>query len=292
MKHVPPIFAALLGSFLFGLVPYFSIELYRSGLDPQSLLFLRYWLAVGLVGTVALTTWSQNKNVPRQAMLILFLTAALVGTLQTYSYFQAIRLIPSSIAILIFFTHPAMTLFIERLVFRTAIRPLRMVSAISILVGSAMALHRLAEPAQLAIEGVALAFTTALCYCVYLQITVRQLRQMPTPLGTLLVYTGLGTGYLVIVLVTGMRTPVDTTSWIQIAMIAVFGGAIPIALFAFSMPRLGPAGYGVVASTELLTVVAIGIIFLGEPFDFLQAAGAAIVVGGIIIYPRDKSVLT
>jgi drug/metabolite transporter (DMT)-like permease len=54
----------------------------------------------------------------------------------------------------------------------------------------------------------------------------------------------------------------------------VFGSAIPTAAFAYSMPHLGPSAYGIVASTELLTAVAIGVAILGELLSALQVFGA------------------
>jgi drug/metabolite transporter (DMT)-like permease len=81
----------------------------------------------------------------------------------------------------------------------------------------------------------------------------------------------------------GFHPPPNTPSWLLLLTIVVFGSVIPMAAFAYSMPKLGPSTYGIIASSELLTVVAIGVAFLGERLTALQIGGAILVISGIVL---------
>jgi drug/metabolite transporter (DMT)-like permease len=122
-----------------------------------------------------------------------------------------------------------------------------------------------------------------LIYSVYLQIVSPHLRKMSAWTGAALIYAGLGTGFLVAVSLAGLRLPADATSWLGLGAIVVVGSALPIAAFAYSMPRLGPSAYGIIASTEVVTVTAVGVLFLDEALSAFQICGAAFVLAGIML---------
>jgi drug/metabolite transporter (DMT)-like permease len=278
-----PLILAMTGSILWGTVPYFSISLYKSGLNVESLLFLRYWLGIGVIAPIVFATSGRSDRAPRKGAIILFLSAAILGTTYVFCYFEALRRVPSSIAILLFFTYPALTLVLERVLFKISIPRMKAVAAIIIVVGSGLAIGKFGEFGGYSGVGFLFATLAPLGYCVYLQITSRQLKKMSAWTGALLIYSGLGTGFLVVVAIVGLHAPIDLKSWLQLAAIVVFGSALPTAAFAYSMPRLGPSAYGIVASCELLTVIAIGVVLLNEHLSLMQICGAILVVSGIIL---------
>jgi drug/metabolite transporter (DMT)-like permease len=57
-----------------------------------------------------------------------------------------------------------------------------------------------------------------------------------------------------------------------------------ITLFSYSVPRLGPSSYAIIANLELVTVVTIGVILLGEKMTRERAGGGALIVTGIVGY--------
>jgi len=80
-----------------------------------------------------------------------------------------------------------------------------------------------------------------------------------------------------------LRLPLDAVSWLNFGAIVVAGSALPMAAFAYSIPRLGPSAYGIIASTEVITVTAIGVLFLDESLSTFQICGAVFVLAGIIL---------
>jgi inner membrane transporter RhtA len=76
----------------------------------------------------------------------------------------------------------------------------------------------------------------------------------------------------------------DAWAWMHLFAIASIGSAIPMFIMAYSLPRLGAAGFGVMSSFELVTVVFFGVLLLGEELSSTQWIGVACVLAGMMIY--------
>ena len=100
--------------------------------------------------------------------------------------------------------------------------------------------------------------------------------------GAAAIYLGLGTGYAIVTLFTGMHLPSHTTGWLALAAIAFVGGVIQISSFAYALPRLSASGYSIIVSLELVSVVLLGVTVLGEKLSPIQIVGIVLVVAGIV----------
>ncbi len=80
----------------------------------------------------------------------------------------------------------------------------------------------------------------------------------------------------------GLKLPADASAWQSLLAIAIVGGVIPVVSFSYALPRLSGARYSIIVSLELVTVVMIGVLLLGEKLSAIQFAGIALVAVGII----------
>lgn len=252
-------------------------------MNLESILFLRYWLGFCTIATVIILRGGYKKPFCGKAAPKVFLSAALIGTTYVLLYFESLRRIPTSLAVVIFLTYPAIMIIVERIAFKTAISPFKAVAAALIVAGSGLAVGKITAFNGSASLGLAFAVMAPIAYCAYLQITSRELAKMSAWTGALLIYAGTGIGFLGVILVAGFHAPPDFQSWLLLAAIVIFGSALPAVAFAYSMPRLGPSAYGIVASSELLTVIAIGVTLMGETLTSLQMIGASLVASGIVL---------
>ena len=55
-------------------------------------------------------------------------------------------------------------------------------------------------------------------------------------------------------------------------------------LFTYSVPRLGASSFAILANTELVVVVSIGVLVLGEAMTPWRAVGGALIVTGIVAH--------
>lgn len=273
---------AALGSSLVGTVPFFAIGLYQSGMDVASVLFGRY--ATALLVLIPLAYWTSPGIAAewRAAGRGLFFNGITFGLLQTYTYFRAVQTVPSSVVITVFFVYPTLSLLLDRVVYGLQLRWQSMMAAAFILVGALLAGWPSLSLGGADPVGIICVLATPLIFSIYVAIAYRYTRQTSPFMGASSIYLGLGSGYLLAVAVMGLKLPGNPAAWTSLLAIALIGGVIPIVSFAYALPKLSAGRYSIIVSLELVTVVLIGVLFLGEKLSAIQFAGIALVAVGII----------
>ena len=275
--------AAAIGSTLVGSLPMLALGLYATGMNVTSVLFWRYWLALLVLAPLAWWTSPSLRDDWRHAGRGLFVNAITLGMVQTYTYFRAVQGMPSSIVITIFFTYPVMTLVLDRVFFGKRPGSWSALAALLVFAGAALAGWPTLSLDISDKVALACAIATPLVFSVYIAIAYRFTRQASAFAGGAFIYLGLGTAYALVSLVAGLQIPVGSGSWLRVAAIALVGGVIQISAFAYALPRLSASGYSIIVSMELVTVVCLGVVVLGEHLSLLQTAGIVLVLTGIII---------
>lgn len=275
--------AAALGSSLVGTVPYFAIGLYQAGMDVASVLFWRYWIALAVLIPMAWWTSPSLRAEWQRAGRGLFLNGLTLGVLQTYTYFRAVQTVPSSVVITVFFVYPIITLALDRYIFSIAVRWQSMAAVGLIFIGALLAGWPSLGFGNADTVGLICVLATPVVYAVYIAIAYRYTRQGNSPFaGASAIYLGLGTAYAIVLGIFGMRFPHGIGEWQSLFMIAIVGGVIQIASFAYALPRLSAGRYSIIVSLELVTVVLIGVLLLGEKLSAIQLVGIGLVAVGIV----------
>jgi drug/metabolite transporter (DMT)-like permease len=73
-----------------------------------------------------------------------------------------------------------------------------------------------------------------------------------------------------------------------VVFIAIGPGALTMTLFSYSVPRLGAGSFAILANAELVTVVMLGVLVLGEEFTLGSAIGGALIVAGILTHALSR----
>ncbi|MBM3479193.1 MAG: DMT family transporter [Alphaproteobacteria bacterium] len=275
---------APLGAILIGAVPYFAVGLQRSGMDTASILFWRYFFALSLLLPIALLLRQKLRAGWNEGGRGLFLTSLTLGAFQTFCYFRAVELIPTSVAVLFFYAYPLMTLLLQR-VLQGRQAPLQTLFAcLLILAGAGAMAHGALWQADLPLAGLLLAAIVPVTYGFYAIRMATLAGRLPSLPAAIFIQLGLLASYAAMTLVSGLSTGGDAWTWLQLFAIASIGSAIPMFIMAYSLPRLGAAGFGVMSSFELVTVVFFGVLLLGEQLTPTQWIGVACVLGGMLIY--------
>src|SRR5207237_10810549 len=76
----------------------------------------------------------------------------------------------------------------------------------------------------------------------------------------------------------GLDMPTHAASWLLVLLIALGPGALTMTLFSYSVPKLGATGFAILANAELVTVVLIGTLVLGEAMTPDMPIGGALIV--------------
>jgi drug/metabolite transporter (DMT)-like permease len=274
--------AAALGSSLVGTVPYFAIGLYQSGMEVSSVLFWRYWIALGVLIPLA---WWTSQNLRAEwfgAGRGLFLNGITLGVAQTYTYFRAVQTVPSSVVVTVFFVYPMITLVLDRYVHALHIRWQSIAAVTLIFFGALLAGWPTLGLGNADPVGLACVLATPIIFSAYVAIAYRYTRQASPFAGASSIYLGLGCGYTVAALLFGASLIPKASAWPSLFAIGLIGGAIQIASFAYALPRLSAGRYSIIVSLELVTVVIIGVLLLGEQLTAVQFAGIGLVAVGIV----------
>lgn len=287
-RQWPAMLAAVAGSVIVGFMPVMTLRLYADGMSAPSMLAWRYTIALVPLAAAAALAGDSLKAALRGGAWRIALVGATLGAGQTLCFWESLHWIPTSVAILLFYTYPALTLLIERLVFGRPIRPLPALCVAAILVGAALVLLPGLRSGGIDPRGVLWLLPAPVLYAFYLAANAVLMRRHPPLVAGGFLYLGFALVFLAAGAVRGIDVPTDTGAWMLIVAIALGPGAVTITLFSYAVPRLGPASYAIIANTELITVVLLGILVLGEAMSMGRAAGGALIVGGILVHALSR----
>lgn len=277
---------AAFGSICVGMVPFMVRSLQTSGMDTLSLLFWRYAIGIGvLLPMVAATSWARSAvepRIPGRTLLALY-GCGLWASMQTFAYYKSIETIATSVAATLFFSYPIFTLLLDRFVLGIRVPGSTVFAIAAIFVGVVLtSLPQLSVDTH-AVFGLTLAALSPLLYALYITYSFTLTRQAPTFVAAALIYGGQLTAFGVAVAIAGLTWPATAREWLLVAGIGTLGGAVQVATFAYALPRLSGSGYAVIVSLELVTVVVIAALVLGEHFPPLSMLGIALVLAGVLV---------
>ena len=280
--------AAICGSALVGVMPMFALHLYTAGIAAPSMLFWRYGMALILMGAIAAALRLDLKREWWDGGWRIALVGMSLGAAQTLCFWKSIETLETSVAVLLFYTYPAVTLLIDRLVFKLPLRPVALACVAVILFGAGLITAPGLQAGALDPRGLAWALPSPLFYALYLALNARLLRRHPPLVGAGFLYIGMGLTFTVAAIVTGLDVPANSETWLLLLLVAIGPSALTTTLFSYAVPRLGAGSYAIIANVELVTVVSIGMLVLGETVTTNRLAGAALVIAGIVTHALSR----
>ena len=284
----PAALAALSGSTMVGVMPLIALQLYADGLTAPSMLFWRYAIAIMALAAAAKVAGLLLSQAWRAGAWRVGLVGATLGAAQTLCFWESIKTLETSIAVLLFYTFPAVTLALDRIVFKQPIRPLALFCIAIILIGAALITGPGLHGGTLDARGLAWALPSPLIYAAYLAINARMLRRHPPLIGAIGLFAGMAVTFGVTAALFGLDAPSSPLGWGLLLFIALGPGALTMTLFTYSVPRLGASSFAILANAELVTVVLIGVLILGEAVTFGRVVGGALIVAGILTHALSR----
>jgi drug/metabolite transporter (DMT)-like permease len=271
-------------SVMFGFVPLAARGLYADGLSTWSLLCWRYLLALVIIFAGIRLAGLSLSAALRQGAWRITLVGVSLGAAQTLCYFQSLRRLDTGIAVLLFYTFPVVTLAVERFFLKQQVAPAALLCVIVILAGAAMIAGPGLHNGTIDPRGLVWAVPGPIIYAFYLAANARLMARHPPLISAGFLYGGLAAAYLGAALWLGASLPKSTPGWLSLAFLALGPGAVAAVSQAYSMPRLGPATYAIIANCELITVVVVGAAVLGEKLTATRALGGGLILAGILLH--------
>jgi len=272
--------AVVLTAALVSLSSIFSRFSYDLGNNPQTLILLRYLMFCPLCLLLIKLT-GQSLNLARQQFPATYL-AGFFYTLGSGSLLASMYFLPVSLAIVIFYTYPILTLAGRRLIDRQAPGLIEAVCFLLAFFGLFLALN--ISGARPDTVGVMFALTASASMSVSYLISDSRLKAVPSI--TLTFHLAVAGLILAAVLIITTRS--FNPGQISLANIVYILGAILCFAFAFifmfkGISLIGAVNTSMILNLEPVFTIALSVLLLGESLSEIQLIGAVLVIAAIVV---------
>ncbi|MEO5884405.1 MAG: DMT family transporter [Candidatus Limnocylindrales bacterium] len=299
----PPLigFAVVLGSAaLFGMLGPLSRFAYEAGMEPAAFVFWR--ALIGFLILALVVGWRSRsgaarlvrfQDMSRRSRLTLFV-AAVAGFTLNLCMFIAFDRITVALALLGFYTYPAMLAVANVVMGREPLDRPRIVALGLALVGMIAVVASQLDPAagiRLDAIGIGLALGAALSQTVYVIVSRDGYRMVPTEqaIAAVLLVTVVGAGILAVVGGSpgSIVQPIVSPAVLPLLLFTgLFTAAIPSLGFLSGIRWIGGLRAGILMLFEPVVGVALAAWLLDEALAPVQLAGAIAILGAAVILQR------
>ena len=289
---------------LFGMLGPLSRFAYDAGMQPAAFVAWRAGVALVVLGVVI--AWRVGRgsavllrfrSMPRRAQVTL-LIAALMGFSLNLAMFMAFDRITVALALLGFYTYPAMIAVVNVVLGREPLDRTRMIALGLALAGMIAVVAAQLDPAngiRLDALGIGFALGAALSQTVYVVVSRDGYPDVPTDqaIAVVLAVTVVGASLLAI-----LGGAPETLAWPLVepsvlpilVFTGVFAAAIPSLGFLRGIREIGSLRAGILMLFEPVVGVALAAWLLGETLGPVQIAGAVAILIAAILLQRASRV--
>ena len=278
----------------YGLNPMFTLPLYKVGMDADSVLFLRYLIALPLLAAMILCRRRSFRLTSRQLVSTMLL--GLLVALSSLTLFLSYNYMDAGVASTILFVYPVLVAVIMALFFHERLSMLTALCIVLATVGIGMLMKSGSGGAMLSLTGVALVLGSALSYAIYIVAVNRSsLKNVATLVITFYV---LLFGVLLFVarlfMAGGVTTPPSDQWWLWGCLVglAVFPTAISFVCTNTAIQCIGSTPTAILGALEPLTAVVIGVTMFGEALTPRICGGLVLIVVAVSLVVGGNSVST
>lgn len=247
----------------YGMNPLFALPLYKTGMDPDSVLFFRYLFAIPLLG-IMIKARGRNFKLKRKQILPLIIMGLLIS-ISSLTLFQSYNYMEAGIASTLLFVYPIMVALIMSFFFKEKLTIQTVLCILLALAGIGL-LYKGGDGATLSLVGIGLVMASSLSYAIYI-VGVNQsvLKDVATLKLTFYVLLFGLTLFLVRVDFGVHLFIVDKWYlWGNLLALAVFPTAISFLCTTRAVQYIGSTPTAILGALEPVTAVFFGVTIFGE----------------------------
>jgi drug/metabolite transporter (DMT)-like permease len=288
--------AALGAALCFATLGPLSQLAYDRGVEPFGFVFWRAAIGAAFLSLVVAGRATRGATIPSLARLprssgAMLLLATAMGLGVNMAMFSALALLPVAVALLAFYTYPAMVAAAAMGTRREPVTGTRLSALGLALAGMVLVLAGQLEPAggvPLSPLGIALGLTAAAFQTVFVLIGRDGYPEVPPDLATVVILAGSATGIVVATLLTGgfvaISGPVATPEvWLMLVIAGVIGAGIPSTLMLLAIRVIGGTRTGILMLFEPVAGTVLAAVVLAQVLAPIQVAGGALVLGAALL---------
>ena len=291
----------MIAAICFGTLGPLSRLAYDAGMTPIGFAAWRALFGATLLAVVLLASRGRRRpmvdlrKIPRRDLAALGLAAA-AGIILNLAVFIAFERITIALALLAFYTYPAMVAGVAIVIERRRPSPLELLALALALIGMALVVVGQLDPAAgLVVDGVGLglAFLAAIAQTVYIT-TNRGYAAVPTEQAATILLWVAAVAFVLIAAAGGSLDSIaepfrNPNAWPFLLVAGLLGAGLPSLLFLVAIQFIGPVRTGILAMLEPVTGTVLAAILLGENLGPIQVVGGTLVIVAGIVLQRAPS---
>lgn len=267
----------------YGLNPAFTLPLYSDGMNPESVLLLRYGFAI-LIVAVMIFAFRRSFSVEKDSIPQLFILGILMAASSLF-LFVSYNYMAAGIASTILFVYPIFVAVLMALVFKEKITPATVI-CLAVATGGILLLYNTGDGATLSLVGTMSVILSAISYAVYL-VWVGKGKAATMSSLTLTFYV-LCFGSILFagkLLVTDETLTLPSTWYLRLDAfcLALFPTAVSLLCTKIAIQSIGSTPTAILGALEPVTALIVGIIFFKEGMTIREASGILMILIAVTI---------
>lgn len=279
--------AILISTLGFALYPIFGKAVFAGGASLITVLFLRFF--IGALAFGGLIIWREGlPHLTKRNLITLWLLGGIGYAGQAGLYLAAIKLIPTSMAVLLLYVYPILVTLLALAIKQDKLSAFKVNGLFFSILGLILVLGLNIKGLNLV--GFLFALGAAAVYAIYILVSNLVLKSVSPLLSSAVISSAACVTYGLAGLIQGFTWDISVSAWLAISGIAVFSTVIAILTFFVGLQRVGPTTASIVSTLEPVMTVGLAYVLLGEILTTVQTIGAVCVVLGAILaaWPRHK----
>jgi drug/metabolite transporter (DMT)-like permease len=271
---------AITSGFLYGFLGYFGISAMNASMSVTNMLFWRFLIASVVIMLLAIRQIKQAKHSFKD-MSIAFANGAIFYGFSTMFYFFACPYIGSGLAMVIFFTYPAMVMILNHFLYGQKIQTIYYFTIAIIIIGMCFFIDM--NEMEFDLLGILLSIASGFLYAAYI-VSSKKIATLSPNVSTLMVCLGCMAPCLICALANhSFVIPHTFFVWKNLLGIGIISTTIPILLLLYSLNYISSEKAAILSVLEPVFVLIFGVTLLGEPMKWQYAIGVIIVLGGALL---------
>ncbi|HKG05397.1 MAG TPA: DMT family transporter [Pedobacter sp.] len=281
-----------LGASSYGMLATFVKMAYQEGFSTAEVTISQF--SLGFLGLFILTLFRKHESVPKnkasgiKGITRLIFAGTAMG-LTSISYYMAVQYIPVSVGIVLLMQTVWMGVILEMILFKKIPGLRKITSIFIILAGTILATNLLKQSISINWTGFGWGMMAALSYTASIYASNNIEVHFPPLKRSLFMILG---GLIVISLIfhSALNREFSYEIFLRWGLIlSIFGTILPPLLFNKGMPLTGMGLGSIIASVEIPVSILTANILIGEPVNFLQWAGVAIILFAVVLMNVGKT---
>ncbi len=283
MRRFSGYILTIISAVSFGVMPILARVAYASGVDPITLLFLRFTTATVLMAVILIIRKIPLPSGRSFFHLVLMGGVGYVG--QSLCYFTALTLASASLVALLLYLYPMLVVVLSIIFLREKITWIKIAALGMALIGSALTIGFSGEGKT---AGILFGVAAAVIYSVYIVSGSRVMQKVQALPASTVIIGSAAVVYSVLVAYRGPVFPTTPGGWLAIFGVAVIGTVIAIGTFLAGMERIGPSNASTISTLEPVVSVILAGLLLGEDLSPLKLFGGVLILAAVVTLTRSE----